>query len=116
MIRTLALAVGLILPLVAAYPALTQTAGGARAAVTVKDLDLDSRSGATTFLHRLDAAVAKVCGSAPDIRNLERMAGFKTCTTQTRAETIDHLNNAEVSAVASGAAQEAATNLRQPKT
>jgi UrcA family protein len=116
MIRPLALAIGLILPLVAAYPALTQTASGAQATVKVKDLDLNSRAGAMTFLRRLDAAVVKVCGSTPDIRDLDRIDAFKTCTARTKADAIDHLNNAQVSAVASGAPQEAAASLRQPKT
>ena len=114
--RTLALAIGLILPVVAACPASAQTGGAPQAAVTVKDLDLNSREGATMFLHRLDAAVAKVSGAAPDIRDLDRIDAVKTCAARTRAEAVDHLNNAQVSAVASGAPQEAAASLRQPKT
>jgi UrcA family protein len=99
MIRSLTLALSLILPLATACPALTQTAAR-QTTVSTTGLDLDSPAGATTFLHRLDAAVTRVCGPAPDIRDLERDAAFNACRAQAKAGAIARLNNAEVSAIA----------------
>ena len=102
--------------LAAAYgPAVAQTADARQATISLKGLDLNSREGAVIFLYRLQAATAKICGPAPDIRDLERQDAFNTCMTRTKADAIAHLNNAEVTAVASGVSQEAATDSPKPK-
>jgi UrcA family protein len=113
--RALLLALAFTILAAAHGPALAQTADGRQATVSLKGLDLNSREGATMFLHRLQAATAKVCGPAPDIRDLERQDAFNTCLARTKSDAIARLNNAEVSAVASGAAQEAATDSAKPK-
>jgi UrcA family protein len=102
--------------LTAAYsPAVAQTHDRRQETISVKGLDLNSREGVMLFMHRLDAAAAKVCGPRPDFRELEQSDAFNTCVLQAKGDAIAHLNNAQVNAVASGVRQVGRDGQRQTK-
>ncbi|WP_447724679.1 UrcA family protein [Sphingomonas koreensis] len=84
MLFNLARAAAIAAALIAAVPAI---AGGAKSVkVSYADLNLSSTTGRVVFAQRINAAVARVCGS-PFQRDLAMAAESRRCATTTREST-----------------------------
>jgi len=82
MLSNLARAAAVAAALIAAAPAI---AGGEKSVkVAYADLNLASSSGKAVFAERIDAAIARVCGSTTQ-RDLTMAIAASRCATATRA-------------------------------
>jgi len=72
--------------------------------VTVKysDLNVGSRPGAQMLLKRIEAAANTACGGAPDIRELNRLAGFEACRRSAVARAVAAVDSPMLTAMAHG--------------
>ena len=78
----------------AAFAALTLTAGSAlaapvqaddgprQAAVSYADLNLNTETGKAILVARIHRAAEAVCGPEPDSRDLERLPSYRACMKQ----------------------------------
>jgi len=63
-----------------AIPALAQMPDAVPSVmVKYSDLNIRSRAGAQVLLKRIELAANTACGGAPDIRQLNQLAGFEAC-------------------------------------
>lgn len=86
-----------------AAPALAQTSDTVPS-VSVKygDLNLGSLAGARALLKRIEAAANTVCGGAPDIRQLDQLAGFEACRRSAIGRAVVAVDSPLLTAVAHG--------------
>ena len=98
-----------ILPLAAAAmlscaaPVLAQTPDTVPSVgVKYSDLNLGSQTGAQAMLKRIEAAATTVCGGAPDIRQLDRLASFEACRRSAVAKSVIAAGSPTLTAMARG--------------
>ena len=68
--------------------------------VRYRDLNLASEAGAKAMFARIESAARRVCGEAPDLRDLGRVAVYDHCRSDTVARTVRTLGEPLVAAVA----------------
>jgi UrcA family protein len=61
--------------------------------VNFADLDLNSSMGASTLYRRIEAAAERVCGGAPNGRELSIAARFSSCKEQAIARAVNVVNS-----------------------
>lgn len=85
---------------------------GAPLSVTVRygDLNLASDAGAKTMLARIEVAARRVCGQAPDLRDLGRVAVYDHCRSDAVARTVRTLGEPLVAAAAGMSTRAVALN------
>lgn len=77
-------------------------AGEPQLTVGYGDLDLSGKSGAQVLIGRLDIAASQVCGGEPDMRDLQRMAIYRTCKHQAMDHAVATVGSPTVSALYGG--------------
>ena len=84
-----------------AAPVLAQTSDTVPS-VTVKygDLNIGSRAGAQVLLKRIEAAANTACGGAPDIRQLDQLAGIEACRRSAVARAVVAVDSPMLTATA----------------
>lgn len=73
--------------------------GGPYVHVPYGDLNLQNQAGAAVMLNRVSFAAKRVCGGAPDLREIKIYVMFKTCVSQAKADAVRHLNMPMVTAL-----------------
>ena len=68
--------------------------------VRYSDLDLASDGGARTMLARIESAARRVCGQAPDLRDLGRVALYDHCRSDAVGRAVRRLGAPLVTAAA----------------
>lgn len=99
-------AVCVLAAVAAGLPAAGQPSAADDAPISVRvgyaDLNLNSAAGAKAMLARIEAAARRACGSEPDIRDLQRVAVYSRCRTETTQRALTALNAPLVTALANG--------------
>jgi len=75
--------------------------------VHYEDINVKQPAGAQILMARIDAASRKVCGPAPDIRDLGAWAAFKSCTRRATDRAVASLPFDLMAALATPNANEA---------
>ncbi|MEE4206850.1 MAG: UrcA family protein [Erythrobacter sp.] len=89
--RTITIALAAALAGVAALPAAARAEEPATVTVRIADLDLTSEAGRKTLDRRIALAARKVCGGAPDLRNLAGFAAYRNCVDAAHASTQEQV-------------------------
>ncbi len=74
--------------------------GGSSIKVRFDDLNVASAAGAQVLLDRIDAAAAKSCGGAPDIRLMPEHASFEACRKAAIAQAVTAVDQPMLTAAA----------------
>ncbi len=77
---------------------------GKETAVTYADLDLSREAGAQILIQRMRAAAAKVCGPAPDLRQMEMHRVYVACVNDTLQRSVASVNAPVVTSLYQGLA------------
>jgi UrcA family protein len=86
-----------------AAPVLAQTSDTVPSvSVRYGDLNIGLPAGAQVLLKRLEAAANTACGGAPDIRQLNQLAGFEACRRSAVARAVVAVDSPTLTAMAHG--------------
>ena len=66
--------------------------------VGYSDLDLSSQAGARVLIGRIGMAASQVCGGVPDIRDLGRLALYRSCRQKAMADAVARVGSPAVNA------------------